>query len=65
MHGSSKALSSQEDLARSGYSLNTKIIFLEHPSIFLAIYGKACIDIWQFFLNVFSNSGYIENLEKH
>lgn len=58
MHGSSLAFSSQEDL-------NMKINFLQHPSIFLAIYGKhVYIDIWRFFLDFFRILG-IENLEKH
>ncbi len=48
----------QEDLAKFGYRLNMKIIFLKHPFIFLATYLN---HVWWFFLNF----GRIMAIKKH
>jgi hypothetical protein len=44
----------QKDLAKFGYKLNMKAIFLiTHPSIFLANLIEACIEIWRYFFKAF------------
>jgi hypothetical protein len=48
----------QEDLAKPGNKLNMKVEDFKHPSIFLATLIEPYIEIWLFFLKIWSNSEY-------
>jgi hypothetical protein len=49
----------KEDLARFAYNLNMKVFFTKKAFFLIGYLLEPCIEIWRYFFNFWSTSGYI------